>query len=345
MLKIFTNQNYLTIQNKGKYFPLFDELITNKNSKLYEKYCFVNTIEECDILILPLFLDYLLEKKDKKIIDFFKENAKKIKKPLWVFTSGDFGLTVKEDFVYVFKLADFETEKSKKTIIIPPFIEDPYKTIYKTKISYLQKSEKPILGYVGHAKGGLFKFIKFLINYSLYNFKVAIKIKHSNYFRLYSSSHKRIKYLKIATRSKDIITNFIFRDKYRAGAKKSEDRKTTTLEFFDNIKTSNYTFCMRGFGNFSVRLYETLAMGRIPVQIDTNCSLPLRNFIDWEKHCIIVKENEIDKIGSKISEFNKNISQLEFINLQKSNRDFWEMYFTRVNYFAFIHDLFIQGKM
>lgn len=345
MLKIYTQHDYLTIQNKGKYFPLFDELISNKESKLFEKYCFVDSIDECDLLILPLFLDYLLEKKEKKIIDFFKVNAQKKQKPLWVFTSGDFGLTVKENYIYVFKLADFESEKTKKTIIIPPFIDDPYKTIYNSEVCYLSKSNKPTIGYVGHAKGGLFKYVKFLINYSLYNIKVVLKKRHSDYFRLYSSSHKRLNYLKIALKSKYICTNFIFRDKYRAGAKKEADRKTSTLEFFDNIKTSHYTFCMRGFGNFSVRLYETLAMGRIPVQIDTDCSLPLNDFIDWNKHCLIINEKEISQIGSKIKCFNSKLSDLDFLELQKSNRLFWKNYFTRENYFAFIHDLVISKKI
>ena len=35
-----------------------------------------------------------------------------------------------------------------------------------------------------------------------------------------------------------------------------------------------YGLCVRGFGNFSFRLGETLMMGRIPILIDTECILP-----------------------------------------------------------------------
>lgn len=345
MLKIFTEHNYLIDKNRGKFFPLFDELINNDKSKLHDNYCFVDSIEACDILVLPLFIDYLLENKEKKIVHFFKKSANDNNKPLWVFASGDFGLTMKEDYIYVFKMADFESKKSKKTIIMPAFIDDPYVKIYKSEISFLNKSDSPIIGYVGHAKGGLFKYLKFLINFLIYNFKVFTNKIHSDYFKPYSSSHKRLNYLKILLKATRLKTNFIFRDRYRAGAKSKEDRDKTTLEFFENIKSSHYTFCMRGFGNFSVRLYETLAMGRIPLQIDTDCSLPLSDFINWNDHCLIVKEEDIKNIELKVIEFNSKFSTIEFVNLQKSNRDFWEKYLTKENYFAFVHNLFIEGNI
>ena len=345
MIKIFTNQNYLNKENRGKYFPLFEELIENTNPKLLDKYCFVDSIESSDIIVLPLFIDFLLENDEKYFVDSFKNLAVLNKKPLWVFASGDFGLTINDDFVYVFKMADFKSKKSKRTIVMPPFIEDPYKTIYNSEVTYLSKSSEPIVGYVGHAKGGLIKYLKFLVNFLIYNFKVLIKKKHSDYFRPYSSSHKRLKYLEILLKVKEIKTNFIFRDKYRAGAKNKLDREITMLEFFNNIKSSHYTFCMRGFGNFSVRLYETLAMGRIPLQIDTDCCLPLSEFINWESHCVIIKEENISRIRESILKFNNEITDNEFIELQKKNRGFWENYLTRVNYFSFIHDLFIEGRI
>lgn len=345
MIKIYTEQSYLSKENKGKYFPLFDDLVDNSSSKLHNNYCFVNLVEECDILILPLFIDYLLGNNGKELINSLKKMAVTNKKPLWVFASGDFGLTVKEDYIYVFKMADFESKRGKKTIIMPAFIEDPYKSIYNSEMVCLKKSTIPVVGYVGHAKGGLTKYVKFFINVILYNYKVFVKKTHSDYFKPYSSSHKRLNYLKILLKVKGIKTNFIFRDKYRAGSKSKDDRTTTTLEFFDNIKASHYTFCMRGFGNFSVRLYETLAMGRIPLQVDTDCSLPLSEFLNWEEHCLIVKENEINNLGSRLIEHNKNIENSDFIVFQKRNRAFWENYLTRENFFVFVHDLFVNNQI
>lgn len=344
MIKIFTDHNYLIDSNKRSFFPLFDELLI-EDSILKEKYVFVDIIDDCEVIILPLSIDYLLENKNKKLVNQFMQYSKESNKPLWVFSSGDIGLTIRKENVYVFRVADFESERYKNSIIMPAFIDDPYLTIYHSEVTYLNKNSSPIVGYVGHAKGGFIKYIKLFLIYLKYNCDVFTNKIYSDYFKLYSSSHIRIKYLKILQKSKEITTNFIFRDKYRAGVKTEADKIRTTLEFFDNIKKSHYTFCIRGGGNFSVRLYETLAMGRIPVQVDTDCSLPLNDFVDWNKHCLIINEKDINQIGSKINHFNSNLSELEFLERQKSNRFFWQNYLTRINFFSIIHDLFLSKKL
>ncbi len=37
--------------------------------------------------------------------------------------------------------------------------------------------------------------------------------------------------------------------------------------FDENMETSEFTFCPRGNGNFSIRFYESLYSGRIPIII------------------------------------------------------------------------------
>lgn len=140
-------------------------------------------------------------------------------------------------------------------------------------------------------------------------------------------------------------TNFVFRKKYRAGVKSESERIVTTTEFYENIKNSHYTFCIRGGGNFSLRLYETLAMGRIPLLINTNCSLPFQSFIDWSKHCVIVGESNFTNTEDELLRFHSKYNEKQFLELQTSNRLLWQNYFTRVGYFSKIHDLFCEGKI
>ena len=72
-----------------------------------------------------------------------------------------------------------------------------------------------------------------------------------------------------------IITNFIYRKKYRAGAKSQKDLQSTTLEYYENLLDSDYILCIRGAGNFSIRLYETLMVGRIPIFVNTRLYLAI----------------------------------------------------------------------
>jgi hypothetical protein len=90
---------------------------------------------------------------------------------------------------------------------------------------------------------------------------------------------------------------------------------------------------MRGGGNFSVRFFETLAMGRIPILINTDCRLPFHQIIDWKSHCLIVNENEVKDLSQKILEFHNQFTNKELIKMQQSNRLLWEKYFTKEGFF------------
>ncbi len=81
-------------------------------------------------------------------------------------------------------------------------------------------------------------------------------------------------------------------------------------EFRENLLESDYVLCPRGFGNFSIRLYETLSSGATPILINSGKNLPeledntfwssniitLELFSDWQK--IIQEDWESLKLGN-----------------------------------------------
>ena len=88
--------------------------------------------------------------------------------------------------------------------------------------------------------------------------------------------------------------------------------------------TSPYSLCVRGAGNYSARFYEALAMGRIPVLVNTDCILPLDDKINWKQHCIWVENNNLDSMIEKIDNFHRKVSEDEFRSLQNLNRQLWK---------------------
>jgi hypothetical protein len=52
-------------------------------------------------------------------------------------------------------------------------------------------------------------------------------------------------------------------------------------EFLQGVLDSDYVLAPRGFGNYSYRLYEALALGRVPVLPDTGAPLPCAD-LDWD---------------------------------------------------------------
>lgn len=82
----------------------------------------------------------------------------------------------------------------------------------------------------------------------------------------------------------EIETDAIERQGFWGGAPNDDQLR---LEFEQNIQANHFTLACRGKGNFSMRFYQVLSAGRIPILIDTDTILPFEEEIEWET--IIVK--------------------------------------------------------
>jgi hypothetical protein len=330
MVKIYTHTNFLTEQNRRFIFPLLLDLWYLKNEDLLNSYQFEENPENADVFVLPLNYNYLM-KSESNFVKAFKAQANKLKKKLWIYTSGDYGYTIRDISIVTFRLGGFHNRMPKNTIILPSFITDPYTMDNLKGFDSLPWTEKPSIGFVGHAHLSVFKFAKELINYLRHTLKVILKKKLDDYQGFYPSSIIRGFILKRIEKNDNFNSNFIKRKKYRAGANSQEKLQETTDQFFKNIYDNAYTVCIRGLGNFSVRFYEALAVGRIPILINTNCRLPLNEYIDWKKHCVIV--NDVNNLEKIIEAFHKRHDESSFKELQQSNRKLWLNLLKRESFF------------
>ena len=120
-------------------------------------------------------------------------------------------------------------------------------------------------------------------------------------------------------------TNFVIRAQFWAG--KPHD-PVVVKKFEENILSSHFTICHRGSGNFSMRFYQTLSAGRIPILLNTDMTLPFEDEIPWND--IIVMETTQEALIERIMYVwnNKNI-----LELQTRCRDIYEHYFRGTRYF------------
>jgi len=93
---------------------------------------------------------------------------------------------------------------------------------------------------------------------------------------------------------------------YFAGVPRDQ-RDRAYDEYVEHLLASDYVLCVRGAGNFSHRLCETLAVGRIPVIVDTDLALPLADEIDWHTLGVWVPIRELDSIGDRIRAFHASV--------------------------------------
>ena len=126
-------------------------------------------------------------------------------------------------------------------------------------------------------------------------------------------------------------TNFILRDLYIFNLKDNQKK-----EFENNMNENLFTLCYRGRGNFSVRFYETLMRGRIPIQINSSSIFPYEDEIDYSEIGIFIEEEDLGKIDLKklIKKYYYSKSVDELLQIQKNNRRIYEEYFQPDVYFS-----------
>lgn len=116
----------------------------------------------------------------------------------------------------------------------------------------------------------------------------------------------------------DYAKNFIIRNGFFCG---TVDKKLGVFQFIENLKHNLYNVCVRGMGNFTYRFFETLSAGRIPIFIDTDTPLPFESIIDYKKHCIHIKYEDLELLPEAINEFESknNLEQVQLNNYNLYN--------------------------
>ncbi len=343
-MKLYFPENHYDNNYRSHVFPLLkpfikgDGFTDTERIEMYgvseKEFCLVSTITDADYVVLPMSWNYYVETKQVHKAEILIQEAKEYNKKLVIVITGDYGVAIPNlKNAVVFRASGYRTKLNESHQGIPVFINDPLKRIYGTTEIVCNYSKKPIIGFCGQTNASRVNAAKELMKVLFRNVKFYIKLSHQLPQQIQSTTFNRSKVLKVIKKSKQLSANFIERKQYRAGVVSAPDRKTTELEFYDNMLNSNYVVCIRGAGNFSVRLYETLAMGRIPVFINTDCILPLPKDIDWTNHAVWVEFKELGNLEEKILEFHNSFSEEEFKQLQMSNRKIWEEKLTLKGFF------------
>lgn len=145
-------------------------------------------------------------------------------------------------------------------------------------------------------------------------------------------SQNRVKILQLFANDSRFTTNFILRNMFWGG---KENDPTIKREFEDNMRDSHFNMCSRGKGNFSMRLYQTLSAGRIPVFVNTDMRLPLSNLIEWDSIAVIGKTEEEVVKKTYIFWLTRNIEEA-----QTRCRQIYDTYFSGTTYM----DNLLSGK-
>jgi hypothetical protein len=344
-VKLYYPKSHYNKAHRGLLFPLLKPFIKaegytdtqrmasyNVSKNDFE---FTSYLEEADVVILTMAWNYYIKTKQENLAIAYVMECAASNKKIIAFNAGDFGVRIPYfENLIILRPSGYKSKFTENEYALPPFIADPLKKYYQTDAVFVRPYlSKPVIGFCGQANSSSVNAMKEIGSTVFRNLKDYFGISKNEPQQLLSTTYLRASILNTLQKSHTLKTNFILRKKYRAGVTQDKDSHQTTLEFYDNLRESDYVVCVRGAGNFSVRFYETLAMGRIPIFINTDSPLPLDNLVDWKKHVVWVDYKDRTQVAQKVKEFHEALSKNDFIDLQLANRSLWQEKVTMGGFF------------
>jgi hypothetical protein len=304
----------------------------------------MTSLHESDIAVLPApWEDVLHDGGAKHLAEQFVEYAREQGKPTVIFFWSDSDEKVPLRHTVVFRTSLYRSRRAPNEFAMPAWSEDFVERYCGSELPVRPKRGKPVVGFCGASEA-----LRLSVSYVIK--RIAERVAQPiAYGKWESRPTVRPRALRTFSKSHLVETNFVVRSHFLGGALKSGDNvdlgrlRQVRKEYVDNMLESDYILCVRGVGNYSYRLYETLCCGRIPVFVDTDCVLPYDFMTDWRNYCVWVEEREVHKIAEKVAEFHSRLSPKDFIELQHACRRFWEKQLSPVGFFSTFHHHFTRG--
>lgn len=292
---------------------------------------FTNHIEQAHIAILPIDWNTYYTLDNKEIIKNFFESCYASNIIVLSYNPGDHGVKIPNFADHpksiILRQSGYRSRLSLSHQGCPVFWSDPLIFMQKNQLQIRKKALSPTIGFCGQAIDSMPKRVAKPFMLCLHNLKSALGLTledKENWF--YPPTRLRMKAIRLLQSCNKIQTNFILRAQYKAGVriKGGDEEKTVRTEFYQNMLDSDYVLCVRGTGNFSARFYETLAIGRIPVVVETDQLWPLSDSINWNEYGLFVSQNDIKHLSERLLIFHNNLSNDDFEHLQRKCRKLWE---------------------
>lgn len=316
-------------------------------------YLALSSLEDCQLVILPYDWSWVrghhwryrsnsqASAEIDKLSRTLYQKALSYQKPVVLFFAGDRSHeAIPFPKAIVFRQSIYQSRRSHREFAFPAFSEDITQQIRHLKqcpdsaqLAIRPKNSIPTVGFCGLATS---PNLKTCFTDLIYHVFMLITQGYPDV-----SPHKgealRTKAIRVLQNSADVNCNFIIRTKSVFFSSSLEQKKAVRYDYIRNILDSDYVLCCRGSGNFSLRIYETLCMGRIPILINTDSCFPYDFEENWKEYCIWVEEKDLKFLPQKVFDFHNSLSEKSYENLQYRCRNFWEQRLSPQGFFSNIH--------
>ncbi|MBP7741232.1 MAG: exostosin family protein [Candidatus Pacebacteria bacterium] len=285
----------------------------------YQKkdFTLVEHISEADYVLLPYNYARLRAVNPKKLAMILEE-AHRAGKPIIIDGAGDIERPITVPNSVILRVSQYRYSVQPNEITIPFSAEDLLETYVNSTLPERIKTDTPSIGFTGWAD------ITPLTRAKLFVKELPIYWV-SMFDRKRGAEHKGLIFRKRALASlahtEGIIANITVRASYSGHVKTIQGSvQNNRSEFVKNLLESDYALVVKGDANSSVRFYEALSLGCVPVFIDTACVLPLEDTLTYREFCVFVDWQDVDRVGEKLREFHAAISPEQFKRMRELGR-------------------------
>ena len=379
MIRLYSDRSHYAREHRGELSDLLrpywkDMAFSDaQRRQMYgvgdEDFFLVDNLSEADLAVLPMTWNFYVQRGELGRAGRFIEAARHARRPILSYVSGDEGVKVPAEFddVWVVRASGCRSRKRARQVAQPVFFEDPLKRYPELGLEWAedrgqrtegggQRSEDrgqwsvvssplvPKVGFCGQASASLVKIGWDLMRGLARNAASAAGVRWKEAQPVYPPALLRTRAMELLEGSPLVETRFVVRDRYRGGANDAASREQTTREFYANIAGTDYTLCVRGGGNFSKRFYETLATGRIPLLIDTDCLLPFDREVDWSEYILVVPQSDLWSLPERVARDFKRYANGELAERKHTCRQFWQEHLTFAGFHRRLMELLFKNE-
>ncbi len=303
--------------------PFWRELF-NKRGFDTRLYSITDDRAQADMVLMPYSHTVVLGLAPD-LLEACAAEARAMGKRLLIDGLGDVERPVEVPDAVVLRYGGYRFEPRHNVIQIPPYADDLLEIYHQGALQVRHKGERPVVGFAGWASLSFAQELRTIIKELPMRLRSLISPRYRARKKGVFFRREAIRLL----RSSDAVeANFIERPTFSASAHTmSGAPEDLRREFAENLLSSDYGLCIKGDANASVRLFETMALGRIPVILDTEMVLPFADVVDYTTFAFIVDFRNIKRLPELLAEFHTNLEDGEFVAMQECARAAYVRYF------------------
>lgn len=299
----------------GKYGTELDTAIQNQ--------CELVTDSKAELVLIPSTFS-LYSRQEKNLI---RKALKKSGLPSLAFDIG-YENTKPDWITHFVRFSWYKTEETPGDITSPPWIPGYPLQLSTNRAGWtpLPKGTRPKIGFCGREGNSAGLSIWNLLPKNITRLGATIpELGRSKGLRCIFGSPLRRDAMQILKDQNLVEVDFLT----RLGVQHTPKTEGAAREEFENnLLRNHYSLCTRGSDNYSYRFFETLAAGRIPVLIDSNCTLPLEGKLEsdipWDQLIIRVPCKKMKTISRAIQTHFDSKTEPQFAVLQHKIRTTFE---------------------